>query len=183
VVTSTADTLTPRQQRFVEEYLVDLNAKQAAIRAGYSPKTAEHQGARLLSYAKVAAAVAAGRSRRSRRAEVSADRVLQELARIAYSDPRKLFNADGSLRPPHELDDDTAAALASLEVVEERGQRFVRRVRKWDKVRALELLAKHLGLTPERTLNIDLSRLSDEQLRRIAEGEDAVAVLAASSQG
>lgn len=71
--------MTPKQERFAQEYLVDLNATQAAIRAGYSAKTAEVQGSRLLSNAKVAAAVAAGQAKRSERVEVTQDYVLTKL--------------------------------------------------------------------------------------------------------
>lgn len=81
--------LTPKQARFVEEYLVDLNATQAAIRAGYSARTAEQQGSRLLRNVQVAASVAAGQQDRSGRTEITADRVLQELAKIGFADIRK----------------------------------------------------------------------------------------------
>ena len=69
-------TLTPKQQRFVEEYLIDLNATQAAIRAGYSVKTAEQQGNRLLGNAKVAAYIALAQANRSERTEITQDYVL-----------------------------------------------------------------------------------------------------------
>ncbi|MGE0349824.1 terminase small subunit [Hydrogenophaga sp.] len=75
--------LTPKQQRFVQEYLVDLNATQAAVRAGYSPKTAEQQGSRLLGNAKVAAAVAAGRKRLAAKLDLTAEKVLADIERIA----------------------------------------------------------------------------------------------------
>jgi len=82
--------LTPRQQRFVEEYLVDLNATQAAIRAGYSPKTAEQQGSRLLSNAKVAQAISVGRQALSERTEITQDMVLKRLWDIANADPNEI---------------------------------------------------------------------------------------------
>lgn len=183
--------LNPRQERFVAEYLVDLNATQACIRAGYSARTSEQQGPRLLGHVGVRAAIDGALAKRSKRTEISADRVLQEIARVAMLDPRKLYNADGSLKLPHELDDEAAAALASLEVVEEyrgRGRQrrvagFTRKVRFWNKVEALALLAKHLGLTPDRSFNVDLTHLNDDQLRRLAEGEDVLAVLAAQGAG
>lgn len=75
--------LTPKQQRFVQEYLVDLNATQAAVRAGYSPKTSEQQGSRLLGNAKVAAAVAAGRKRLAAKLDLTAEKVLADIERIA----------------------------------------------------------------------------------------------------
>jgi phage terminase small subunit len=80
--------LTPRQQRFVEEYLCDLNGKQAAIRAGYSPKTAEVQAAQTLRIPKVQAALSAALARRSQRTAITQDTVLRELAVLAQSDIR-----------------------------------------------------------------------------------------------
>ena len=78
--------MTPKQQRFVEEYLVDLNATQAAVRAGYSEKTAEQQGCRLLRNTQVAAAVQQAQQARSERTETTADDVLRELGALAFSD-------------------------------------------------------------------------------------------------
>lgn len=146
--------LTPKQERFVQEYLIDLNATQAAIRAGYSAKTAEQQGFQLLQKTSVQKAIAEGRRQREERTAVSADRVLLEAARLALFDPRKLFNDDGSPKGIHELDDDTAAAVAGVEVLEqfegsEKERVFVGYLKKYriaDKNSALEKLFKHHGL-------------------------------------
>lgn len=83
--------LTPRQQRFVDEYLIDLNATQAAIRAGYSAGSAEVEGSRLLRNAKVAAEVSSRKAERSERTEITQDRVLAELWAIATADPNELI--------------------------------------------------------------------------------------------
>jgi len=80
--------LNPKQRRFVDEYLVDLNAKQAAIRAGYSPKTAESQGSRLLSHAKVSEAIQHGQAQIANKYEVTQEYVVEKL----------IENLDGSLR-------------------------------------------------------------------------------------
>ena len=77
--------MTKKQKRFVEEYLIDLNATQAAIRAGYSPKTANEQGARLLANVSISHAVAKAEAERSKRTGINADRVVKELARIAFN--------------------------------------------------------------------------------------------------
>jgi phage terminase small subunit len=147
--------LQPKQQRFVDEYLVDLNGTQAAIRAGYSPRTAQEQASRLLSNVMVAAAITAGRQAQSDRTGITADRVLQEIARLAFSDIRKLFGPDGRLKPMHELDDDTAAALGCVDVFEkhvageEDGPPLLLQIKQpkfWDKTQNLKLLAQHLGL-------------------------------------
>ena len=142
--------LTPKQQRFVEEYLVDLNATQAAIRAGYSAKTAEWIGPQLLGKNHVAEAVRTGRAALSKRTEITQDRVLQEYARIAFLDPRKLFNSTGAPKPIHELDDDTAAAIVWLDVVQvgnaEVGVGDVLKYKLADKKGALDSVARHLGM-------------------------------------
>lgn len=84
VVGCVAGKLTPRQLRFVDEYLIDLNATQAAIRAGYKASTADVNGPRLLGNAGVAAAIQAGKARRARRTEVSQDDVIRELKAVAF---------------------------------------------------------------------------------------------------
>lgn len=161
-----------RQERFVEEYIVDVNAKQAAIRAGYSAKTAEAQGSRLLSNVKVQRAIAARMAARSKRTEVTADRVLLEIARLGFSDLRRLFHQDGRLKHPLEWDDDTAASVASVEVVtRDLGDGKVEHVRKiklWDKGKALHQLASHLGLHRDQDPSPDerLSDMTDQELAR-----------------
>lgn len=142
--------LTPMQAAFVREYLVDLNATQASIRAGYSPKTAEQQGPRLLGNVGIAAAIQAGMNRRAARTEITADRVLREIEKLAFFDPRKLFDDDGAPIHISKLDDDTAAAVAGLDVVMQGNQDVgfaqVLKVKLTDKSRNLELLGKHLRL-------------------------------------
>lgn len=146
--------LNEKQRRFAAEYLIDLNAKQAAIRAGYSPKTAESQGSRLLSNAKVAKAIQDGKEARAARTEITQDRVLQELARLAFFDIRQLYHEDGRLKAPHELDDDTAAAVAQLESIEEYAGRgddreaigTTKKAKTFSKDAALALAMRHLGM-------------------------------------
>ncbi len=144
--------LNEKQQRFVEEYLVDLNATQAAIRAGYSEKTARSQGQRMLTNVGIQKCLSDAQAARSARTMVTQDRVVQEIARLGLSDIRKLFDDAGRLRQPHEWDDDTAAAVASIEVDQrkepgENGDRYtVTKIKAWDKNSALEKLMKHLGL-------------------------------------
>src|SRR3954466_14333647 len=100
--------LNDRQARFVAEYLVDLNATQAAIRAGYSPASARTQAADLLTNPNISAAIAEAQAARSRRTEVTADRVVLELARVAFGDPRRVMSwgpGGVKLRPSAELAD------------------------------------------------------------------------------
>ncbi len=150
--------LTARQQRFAEEYLVDLDASAAARRAGYSARTAGQIGYQLLQKTSIRQAISAGQLRLRRKAEVSAERVVRELARVGFADPRPLFRPDGTLKDLSELDGEAAAAVASLVIREEyrgtgRGRRVVARTKKvrlWNKVSALEQLGRHLGLFPDR---------------------------------
>lgn len=146
--------LTDKQRRFVDEYLVDLNATQAAVRAEYSEKTARQQGQRLLTNVDIQAAIQEARVQQQERTQITADAVLREYAKIAFFDPRKLFQDNGQPKDITALDDDTAGALAGLDVLEEyegngRDREFVGYTKKYkiaDKLRALEALGKHLGL-------------------------------------
>ncbi len=108
--------LTPKQLLFKAEYLVGFNAAKAAIAAGYSPKTAKEQGARLLTNVHIASAIQEELTQRLQRLEISADKVLQQIARLAFYDIRKLYNADGTLKPVTELDDLTQVAICGIEV-------------------------------------------------------------------
>lgn len=175
-----ADTLSPQQLRFVEEYLVDLNATQAAIRAGYSARTADQQGSRLLANVKVSKAIQERQKRRQKRLELTQDRVLLELMRVAFFDPRTLFTADGRPRSVEELDDDTAAVIAGLDISMERteeetsdGRPIYAPVRKYkiaDKMRAIELCMRHMGLLNDK-LKID-GQLTLAQLLESAANKD-----------
>ncbi len=90
--------LTIKQQCFVNEYLIDLNATQAAIRAGYSAKTADAQGSRMLGNVKVQQAIAEAMAERSKRTGVNQDRVVLELAKIAFVKMTDIVNSDGEIR-------------------------------------------------------------------------------------
>lgn len=158
--------LTPKQQRFVDEYLIDLNATQAATRAGYSARTANEQGSRLLANVSVRSAIEAAKKERSQRTQITADRVLQELARLAFVDVRRLYNEAGGMKMPHELDDDTAAALAAVDVTEEFGPPgeeggrevigYTKKAKLYDKGAALALAMRHLGMLKDKQ-EIDLT--------------------------
>lgn len=147
--------LTPQQQRFVEEYLVDLNGGQAAKRAGYSDTNGSHyqQAARLLRNVNISEAVDKALAARGERLGVKADRVVKELLRIAFADSRRTMRWDDErglvFEPSDSLDDDTAAAISEVsEKVTEtkKGIKREQRVKMHDKIRALELLGKHLGM-------------------------------------
>lgn len=145
--------LNQKQAVFCQEYLIDLNAKQAAIRAGYSQKTAEVQASRLLSLAKVQAEVQRLLSERQERTQVTADRVVQELARIAFADVRQVAQWNYSrvgLVPSDQVPDDAAAAIGEIGMTQHGP-----RIKMLNKQPALELLGKHLGMFKEREADSD----------------------------
>jgi phage terminase small subunit len=156
--------LTPKQERFCEEYLIDLNATQAAIRAGYSKKTAKEQAAMLLTKLNIQSFIEKLKKLRSEKTNITVERVLQELARIAFFDPRKLYDADGKLLNVKDLDTDTAAVIASAKIcVSEKGDKndYVKEYRFADKKGALELIGKHLSMFTDK---IDLNAVAEVKI-------------------
>ena len=141
--------MTSRQTKFVHEFLIDLNATQAAIRAGYSPKTARSIACENLTKPDIVSAIRERGTRQLERADLSVARTLEELSRIAFADIRVLFNDHDELRPLHELTAEQAAPVASYRRTTRRG-RVGHSIRLWDRLRALELLAKRFGLLGER---------------------------------
>lgn len=147
--------LTPKQAVFVKEYLIDLNATQAAIRAGYSQKNADRIGPELLGKTCVAAAIQKEMAKREKRTEITQDRVLEQYARLAFFDIRKLYNGDGSLKPVHELDDESATAIAGIESFEKFDsdgvpEGVLKKIKLTDRRAALCDVARHLGMFIER---------------------------------
>lgn len=152
--------LTAKQDAFVQEYLIDLNATQAAIRAGYSEKTAYSVGHENLSKPEIAEAIVKAKNDRAERVQVKQDDVLRELMRLGFSDIRKVLTNEGNLLSPADWDDETAASISSIEVVTrptnekaEDGSTVVEhthKIKTWDKNSALTNLGKHLALFTER---------------------------------
>jgi len=149
--------MTPKQERFVAEYLVDLNATQAAIRAGYSAKTADVQGPRLLGNVRIREAIEEGKRRHLDKAEITAERVLREIGALAFSDVTRAHRLEGE--PVAALDDlseEDRRAIQSIETVRRNlaggdgHSDEIHKVRLWDKPKALEMLAKHFALLQER---------------------------------
>ena len=132
-----------RQNLFVEAYLSNGgNAKQACITAGYAASSAERQGVRMTSNDKVKAILAKRRTEVVAAAELSTERTVQEVSRLAFSDPRNIINEDGTIKKLNELDAATAAAVASYEVDKD----GVVKYKFWDKNSAIEKAAKIQGL-------------------------------------
>lgn len=142
--------LKPKHKLFVKEYMVDLNSTQAAIRCGYSEKTARQIGSKLLTNVDIMEAIENEYKLRSQRTEITADRTLLEIARLAFNDPRKAFDANGNLLPVKKWPDEVAAAISSIKVVEQKnsdgGIDTVKEVKFWDKGKQIELAGRHLGL-------------------------------------
>lgn len=152
-----ADGLTQQKRLFAAEYVKDNNATQAAIRAGYSQATAQQQGSRLLKNVVIRQLIE--QLQQQALAQVQADtgitleRTLREIARIAFFDPRQMFDAKGNPLRLDQLSDDTAAVVAGLDVLEEvagtgEDRVVVGHIKKWklaDKKGALDMLMKHLG--------------------------------------
>lgn len=175
--------LNPKQERFVEEYLVHLNATQAYMRAypDSSPEAARTSACDLLANPKVQEAVAEAKARRAERMEITQDRVLLELARLAFVDVRKMFNPDGTAKQVTELDDDTAAAIVGLEIVEQQGEggevirTRTRKLKVADKSAALANAMRHLGMLKDRVEHtgkdggpIETTMSNNDLARRIA---------------
>lgn len=150
--------MTPKQQRFVDEYLIDLNATQAAIRAGYSARAAAVTGLRMLRDAKIAAAIAEQQQARSERTQITQDQVLTELLILLKSDVRD-FDVDdtGQLTLRDGAADAAWRAVSSVKHrITTRGKgddaETVREIefRLWDKNAALKMAGQHLGMFVER---------------------------------
>jgi phage terminase small subunit len=144
--------LTPKQTRFVEEYLIDLNAAAAAVRAGYSAKTAKEIGCENLTKPNVAAAVQKALAARSKQTEITAEMVLTELARIGFSNMAHYakWNPDGAvLFESDNLTDDAARCVAEVsQTVTAEGGTV--KFKLHDKVAALEKIGRHLGMFKEK---------------------------------
>ncbi len=174
--------LSAQHERFCREYVLDLNGS-AAYRRAYpkvkSEKVARTNAARLLANASVAARVRELQLAAVARSDLTADKVLRELAFVAFQRTRQVYRDDGSYKSPAEWDEATDATIASVDSEEERvvdgddGHSVttatrVLRMKRWDKVQALKLLMQHFGLLKEDAPHpdrpkFDITKLTDEQ--------------------
>lgn len=184
--------LNARQKRFVEEYLVDLNGTQAAIRAGYSKKTSGQMAFDLLKIPEILAAITQAQEDRSKRTQITQDAVLKELARIGFSDIRKVAQwgptvlkvvldkdgeDSGKTAPYHgvrlvnveDIDDDTAAAISEVS----HGKDGLK-VKLHDKKGALVDIGRHLGMFKDRVEHtgknggpIEVAPLTKEEYKQV----------------
>lgn len=107
--------LNAKQRRFCLEYLVDLNGTQAAIRAGYAARSAHSQASDLLTLPKIQAFLGPRLKRSETKLELTVERLEEELARLAFVDPRKAYDAEGKLLPVHEMPEDVARCIQGFE--------------------------------------------------------------------
>jgi phage terminase small subunit len=187
--------LNDRQMRFCDEYLIDLNATQAAIRAGYSEKYANTNAPKLLQNTAVKEYIQKRKADREQRTEITQDMVLRELAIIAFSNAADyaaviekevmVEGADGEVIPARDRDGNpvtyrtvepvlteklTVDQRKALAVIKKGRDGF--EVKPYDKVRALELLGKHLGMFTENVnvsgqVNNPMAGLTTEELKKL----------------
>lgn len=140
--------LTNKQKRFCEEYLIDLNGTQAAIRAGYSPDTAAVIASENLTKPNIRARIDKAIAERSKRTGVNADRVIQELAKIAFVNASDFIDLKEGVLREGAVSEDTAV-ISGVKVkrsITDNGETIEREIKLADKIKALELLGKHLGM-------------------------------------
>lgn len=140
--------LSLKQKLFCDEYLIDLNATQAAIRAGYSSDSAADIGSENLRKPNIRAYIDKAIAERSKRTGINQDRVIRELARVAFVNANDIINMDQATIKNCASEDDTAA-IASVRVKTiptKEGDGVEREIKLADKLKALELLGKHLGM-------------------------------------
>lgn len=139
--------LSEKQKRFCAEYLIDLNATQAAIRAGYSINTADVIGCENLTKPNINKEISKAMAERSKRTGVNQDRVVLELAKIAFVDITDVVDGEGKIKDDASQDD-----LACIESIKYKrsstshGDSIEREVKIASKLKSLELLGKHLGM-------------------------------------
>jgi phage terminase small subunit len=155
--------LTPKQERFVAEFIISGNATQAAISAGYAPKWAGVNADRLTKHDEIASAIEASRKKALERSELTRERIILEIRRIALSDPRRLYDpATKRLKHVLDLDDDAAAAVYSPDTkirnlaAGDGVQDSIEAIKTWDKPKALEQLVRIFGLNAAEKVEVTM---------------------------
>jgi phage terminase small subunit len=174
--------LSPREQVFIREYLKDGNATRSAIAAGYSAHTASVKGSKLLRKAKVSAELGKLREKLLNKLEITAERVIEGLGELAFFDPRRMFNEDGSLKRIVDMDAVTVRAITGMDVeklfrhfgkgqAEEMGT--ITKIRMADRGVNLERLGRYFKLFTDRVEVSDTTEI----LNRLKAGRERAAVL------
>lgn len=171
-----------RYEIFCREYVIDLNGARAAIAAGYSEKAAKEQASELLTKPNVQAKINELLAKKASKLDISAEKVLMELRKLAFFDPRCLYREDGSPKPVNELDEESAAAIEGIDIEDiyqhfGRGQSqkvgVVKRYRLASKGQNLERLGRHLKLFTDKVEVSGLEGLGEalSRARKRAEGK------------
>jgi len=163
----------PSRDRFVDEFMIDRNATQAAIRAGYSAKTAGVTGHRLLKTAKICAEINKRGAEQSQRLGITSDRIMQEYERLALIDPLDLFRPDGSMKRLEDIPEDARRAivgmdlreLTSIESADGPISVTLKKIKLADKKGALDSLAKIMGMMKER-VEVEIGDSLAEAIRK-----------------
>lgn len=155
--------MTKKQKRFIEEYLIDLNATQAAVRAGYSSDTAYSIGQENLKKPEIKMRIDKAMAARSRRTGVNADRVIMELAKIAFVNASNVIDPKTATIKEGAAEEDTAA-IQSVKVKTFGEDGLEREIKMADKLKALELLGKHLGMFKDK---VELSGILDMEKTKL----------------
>lgn len=155
-----------RQSLFVMEYLIDLNAEAAAIRAGYSPKYARGNAHKLVANSCISAEIDKAMAERSKRTGISQDRVLQELAKIGFANITDIVDTETAKILPNAKEEDLACIQSIKIKPNEWGTE--REVKLYDKKAALVDIGKHLGMFKENVkVNVETSEKLDDILSQI----------------
>ncbi len=169
-----SDGLNPLQAAFVREYMLDLNATQAAKRAGYSEASAGAQGRRLIHKAQIRNVIDRLRAERAQATGISAERVLTELATSAFLDPLSLFAEDGTLLPLSEMPEAARRTIAGIEVVElfdgvgeeRKLVGHLKKIRIVSKEGTLNLIGKHLKMFSDVEINLNINQNQATRLEK-----------------
>lgn len=154
-----ANILTAKQRNFCKQYVIDFNGTQAAVRAGYSKKTAKEQATRLLTNVYAREYISELTSKQDERTQITKDQLVAELAKIAFFDIRKIYTVDGGLKNVNEFGDDEAGAIAGIDthdtIEPDSGMILgtTKRVKLLNKISAIERISKMLGYdAPEKQI-------------------------------
>lgn len=159
--------LTPKQQRFVEEYLIDLNATQAAIRAGYSEKTAAAIGAENLIKPNIAKAIEEAQNKRAEQTQIDAAYVLRRLVEIDQMDVLDIMDDNGNVKPIKDWPKIWRQYISNIETISmDDGEGWLKKIKWPDKVKNLELLGRHVSVGAfkdkvEHSGKLEIQSLSD----------------------
>lgn len=166
----------PKQKKFCEEYVVDLNAKQAAIRAGYSPKTAEQHASRLLRNVKVKKYIAELQEKLRIETNLTAKEVIEELRKVGFSNVQDFIDTDNAIQDISKVEKQKAAAVSGIETSESTSKdgtvTVYTKFKLYNKVDALEKLGKHLGIFEKDNLQQKSDVIIHKNVIKLSDGTE-----------